>query len=82
METNKDNQKKDNQKVEDLKRVLQIVAFTHHKLLTTQFYPEEFENGKSSLEWLQSFAKKIDQQIIELDPEIAKKVKDQKAEAK
>lgn len=68
--------------IESLKKVLNTVAFIHHKLVTTSFYPEEFEAAKHGLEWLQKFATELDEKIIELDPELKKKVEEQKEAAK
>jgi hypothetical protein len=64
--------------LDQLKKALANVAFIHHKMVTTQFYPEEFNQAKDSLEWIQSFAKELDEKILDLDPELRKKVDEQK----
>jgi hypothetical protein len=67
---------KNKEELEKLHKVLSIVAFIHHKFTTTQFYAEEFESVKQSLEWLQNFATELDSTILSLDPELKKKVED------
>lgn len=54
----------ENQELESMKRVLNTLAFIHQKMVATQFYPEEFESVKVSLEWIQNFAKDLDKKIM------------------
>ena len=65
--------------VDKMKQNLNALAFMHQKMLTTAFFPEEFEVVKQSLELVATLAKELDAKIIEADPEIKARVEAAKA---
>ena len=65
-------------KVEKLKETLNIIAGLHQIMTTrVQFYPEEFQAVDKQLKFLVNFAKELDSKIVDLDPELKKKIEEE-----
>jgi hypothetical protein len=54
--------------VDQYKQSYGHLAFIHQKLLTTQFYPEEFSSADSALKFITAMANELAQKIDELTP--------------
>lgn len=50
-------------------KALQVLSFLHQKLLTTHFYPEEFQVADAALKFVESLAKELSAKIN--PPEVA-----------
>lgn len=60
--------------MDDKKLALKVFAFIHNKLLTIQFYPEEFDIADKSLKLIEVMAKQLQADLKEGEENVSEEV--------